>query len=247
MFRCGAGTRIKVLSAVLPSNLDCVVTCFLFRLVCGHDDWLVADVKKLRDHPFITVHEGGLNLFPTLAVHRVYHLPCETTNLSKSGLPSILLSRTNGEERGSHSRGAFPHSCHTSYKDPKGAGSKDQTTVPLLLELHPFTHFEPGFQLPFKHQLVNAKGCRCIDAQLTELQFTQRDSCNRPEDPPELSRHPLSIRHIPHITQSILNIRTHGEVRIISGLKPYSERLITLRIQQWATYDYCDRHRILSV
>lgn len=45
-----------------------------------------------------------------------FYLPCETTNLSKSGLPTIQLSRTNGEQRGSDSRGSFPESCHTSHK-----------------------------------------------------------------------------------------------------------------------------------
>lgn len=75
--------------------------------------------------------ERGLNSFPTLAIPWVFYLPCETTNLSNSGLPPILLPRTNGEERGSHSRGAFPQSCHTSHKNPKGRGVKRSNHCPL--------------------------------------------------------------------------------------------------------------------
>lgn len=82
--------------------------------------------------------------FPTQAFcPRVSCLPCETTNLSKSGLPPILLPRTNGEVRGSHSRGAFPRSGHTSHSNPRGRRSKDHIIVPSP-QVHPVTCSEPG-------------------------------------------------------------------------------------------------------
>lgn len=89
--------------------------------------------------------EGGVrpDRCLTLALPWVFYLPRETTNLSESGLPPILLPRTNGEERGSHSRGAFPRSCHTSHQRiSQGRGSKHRSTVPFP-QLHPFTPSEP--------------------------------------------------------------------------------------------------------
>lgn len=143
-------------------DLDRVLARILFRLICGCEDWLVTDAKKQQQQTGLSTaaylypekrtwqREGGLNSFPTLAIPWVHYMPCETTNLSKSGLPSILLPRTNGEERGSHSRGAFPQSCHTSLKkkSQRGGGSKDQIIVPFS-QLHPLTHSETGLQLAF--------------------------------------------------------------------------------------------------
>ncbi|MEQ2246704.1 hypothetical protein ILYODFUR_002049 [Ilyodon furcidens] len=74
---------------------------------------------------------------------RVSSPPRKTTNLSKSGLPPILLSRTNGEVRGSHSRGKFPRSGHTSHNNPRGKRSKDHNIV-LSSQVHPLTRSEPG-------------------------------------------------------------------------------------------------------
>ncbi len=106
----------------------------LSSLICGCE-WLVTDAKEQWWQTGLSTttsrEERGLNSFPTLAIPWVFYLPCETTNLSKSGLPPILLPRTNGEERGSHSRGAFPRPCHTSHKNPKGRGVKRANHCPL--------------------------------------------------------------------------------------------------------------------
>ena len=100
-------------------NLAVLPSCIRFGLFCDcfREQWLMLPETMITNCFSNTKHSisvqtgeggGGVDSLPTPAIPWVFYLPCETTNLSESGLPPILLPRTNGEDRGSHSRGALP-------------------------------------------------------------------------------------------------------------------------------------------
>lgn len=142
-------------------DLDCVLSCILFCLICGCEDWLVTDAKKNNNRPaFQPLHtsirrrerDRGREawtrfrhlLSPEFTICHVKLQTCQSQDFLQFYFQGQMVRRGD-PTAGEH----FPSPTTLPLKkSQRGGGSKDRIIVPFS-QLHPLTHSEPGLQLAF--------------------------------------------------------------------------------------------------